>query len=114
MSDQRGLMRGTTPMLVLSVLNEEPLHGYEMIRRLSKLSQGVFDMKEGTLYPVLHELEKSGYATASWKETGGRRRRVYEITPKGQKHLMAAQKDWGRMVRAVDAVLKGDGYAFGF
>lgn len=97
-------------MLVLRTLSGEALHGYALIQKLRAVSGGLFDMKEGTLYPILHALEAEGFVDATW-EGEGRRKRVYRITPSGLKHLSALQTEWTRAKNGVDLVLGGGVHA---
>ncbi len=104
------LVKGTAGMLVLRTLSGEELHGYALIQKLREKSGGMFDMKEGTLYPILHALEYEGLVEASWQGEG-RRKRVYRITQSGQKQLASLQGEWERAKNAVDLVLGGAQYA---
>lgn len=103
------LVKGTASMLVLQTLRGEALHGYALIRKLRANSEGLFDMKEGTLYPILHALEEQGLVEASW-EGEGRRKRVYSITRHGEHKLDLLQAEWQRAKRAVDLVMGGAVY----
>jgi len=69
-------LRGNLELLLLSVLEHEPLHGYGVLQRLRERSGGVFDLPEGTVYPSLHRLERDGLLRSEWREVDGRRRRV--------------------------------------
>src|SRR5205085_5364831 len=82
--DQKELLKGNTPTLVLAVLNDAPLHGYGIAREIERRSGNALRFKEGTLYPALHALEREGMIAGSWnREAGGRERKVYQITPAG-------------------------------
>lgn len=94
--------------LLLGVLSEGPAHGYEVIRRLREASDGVFDYPEGTVYPSLHQLQKDGVLQSSWDTVGGRRRRVYQITPQGVSALDTVRLAWRRYQISVTAVLGGN------
>lgn len=91
--------------LLLGVLRTEPAHGYEVIQRLREASDGEFDLPEGTVYPSLHRLEKAGVLRSSWDTVGGRRRRVYEMTPTGASALQTVRRAWNRYSFSVSAVL---------
>jgi PadR family transcriptional regulator PadR len=94
--------------MVLSLLERKAMYGYEIIKETEALSQGVFQFKEGTLYPVLHALESSGYVESYWDQGDtGRRRKYYQITRKGEAHLKEKQKEWAVFTRAVGNVLEG-------
>ncbi|WP_295742411.1 PadR family transcriptional regulator [uncultured Oscillibacter sp.] len=96
-----------TPLLVLSLLAGEDMYGYQMILELARRSNHTFDMKEGTLYPVLHGLEQQGYVEAYRQEAPtGRMRKYYHLTKKGGEALRAEAESWRRYSGAVNAVLQ--------
>lgn len=101
----RDLLRGSTATLVLSVLSRGALHGYGLVKELESLSAGVLTFKEGTLYPILHTLEREGLVAAEWERDGGRERKVYDLTDGGRGELRRRAAEWGRFRTAVDAVL---------
>lgn len=97
-----------TRLLALSLLKGEDMYGYQMIIELARRSNHVFDMKEGTLYPVLHGLEQEGFVEACRREAPtGRERKYYHLTRKGQAALREEERTWRRYAGAVDAVLRG-------
>jgi PadR family transcriptional regulator, regulatory protein PadR len=97
-----------TVILILTLLGERPMYGYEMIAAIEERSGGVFSFKEGTLYPILHALESEGYVEAHWTEPeGARRRKYYRMTGSGASHLKEKQAEWSRFRSAVDLVLGG-------
>src|SRR5215471_20254714 len=77
-------LKGHLDLLVLAALKSGPLHGYAVIQALRERSQEVFDLPEGTVYPVLHRLERSGLLSSKWDDETGRRRRVYQLTKAGR------------------------------
>ena len=82
------LLKGTLPLLVLSVLREEELYGYEIAQRIRDRSGDLFAPSEGSLYPALHRLERDGALAATWRASErGPRRRYYAITPAGETPL---------------------------
>lgn len=96
-----------TQLLVLSLLAGEDMYGYQMIVELARRSQNVFEMKEGTLYPVLHGLEKAGYVEAYQQEAPtGRTRKYYHLTRKGAAQLKTERETWHSYAGAVNAVLR--------
>ena len=96
-----------TKLLVLSLLAGEDMYGYQMIVELGRRSNLTFDMKEGTLYPVLHGLEKDGYVEAYQQEAPtGRVRKYYHLTRKGGAALKTEEKAWETYSGAVNAVLR--------
>ena len=103
----RELLKGSTNMLVLSLLENENMYGYQMIRELSKKSQNVFEFQEGTLYPILHSLEEKNYITSYWDESGVKKRKYYSITKEGKKHLKEKKKEWETYSNGVKQVVGG-------
>ncbi len=93
--------------LLLSLIGEQPVYGYQLIKELEKKSQGYFKFKEGTLYPALHRLEKATLIRGRWQMlSGGRKRRYYEITQEGR-HLLAAKKlQWRDFLMAMNLVIR--------
>jgi len=88
--------------LVLAVLTEGACHGYEIARQVERRAGDDLTLAHGTLYPVLHQLERDGYIASAWEgEPGERRRRTYQITPSGSGELQARMRRW----RAVNRVL---------
>ncbi len=108
------MMTMSTSMLILKLLEEKDMYGYQMIRTLERRSNQVFSLKEGTLYPVLHSLEEQE-AVESYERTAetGRMRKYYHLTKKGGKLLKEKQKDWEVYERAVRDVM-GGGVSFAF
>ncbi len=98
-----------TQLLLLSLLSSRDMYGYEMILELSRRSQNVFEMKEGTLYPVLHGLEKQRYVEAYEQEAPtGRVRKYYRLTRAGRNCLTEEKASWERYAGAVNAVLRAE------
>ncbi|MCI5499626.1 MAG: PadR family transcriptional regulator [Clostridiales bacterium] len=94
-----------TSLLVLSLLKGQDLYGYQMITELERRSDHTFQMKEGTLYPVLKKLENGGHVTAYEAEVSGRTRKYYHITKKGLKQLAQETADWEEYAHGVNSVL---------
>ena len=95
-----------TQLLVLSLLADEDMYGYQMIVELARRSDHTFEMKEGTLYPVLHGLEKDGYVEAYQQEApSGRMRKYYHLTRKGGAMLRTEKEAWESYSGAINAVL---------
>lgn len=96
-----------TDLLVLSLLAGEDMYGYQMILELARRSNRVFEMKEGTLYPVLHGLEREGLVEAYQQAAPtGRMRKYYHITGKGRSFLKTGREAWQTYAGAVSAVLR--------
>lgn len=94
-------------LLVLSLLAGEDMYGYQMILELARRSDHTFDMKEGTLYPVLHGLEREGLVEAYQQEAPtGRMRKYYHITRRGASFLKSEAESWQTYSNAVNAVLR--------
>lgn len=99
---------GSVSMLVLALLKEKEMYGYQIIEELDRRSSHVFQMKEGTLYPVLHGLEKDKLVSAREAVTErGRTRRYYAITEKGLRALEEKKAEWNAFSSAVTAILAG-------
>ncbi len=103
---QRELLKGTTETLILAALQGAPSHGYELVERLRQRSQGVFELGEGTLYPLLYKLEAKGHIAGKWEAgSGERRKRVYRITPLGRKRLAERTAEWKTLAQGMTLVL---------
>lgn len=109
----KGLMGGSTTLLLLSLLEKKDLYGYEIIRELEILSDNTFQFKEGTLYPVLHKLENLGYLESYLsKGDAGRERKYYQITKRGKKQLVEEKQQWDVFSKSVEKVIYGDDHEF--
>lgn len=94
-------------LLILKTLNLGPLHGYGIGQRIEQVSEGVFRVTLGSLYPALQRLERAGHIEAEWRVTeNNRRARYYRITRIGRRRLLVEEKDWERVSAAVTRVLK--------
>jgi DNA-binding PadR family transcriptional regulator len=96
--------QGQLEGLVLAVLGGGPLHGYAIATELRERSEGMLDVAEGTLYPVLHKLEKDGLVRSRWEVVNGRRRRVYVASPAGGRAVRERFASWRRLSGAIDSV----------
>ena len=96
---------GGLDLLILHLLAERDMYGYEMVTELSGRSNEVFQLKEGTLYPLLHRLEKEGSISAYEEKKEGRVRRYYRLTRKGGEKLRERREAWDAYSGAVNAVL---------
>ncbi len=106
MDNQRELLKGSTDSLLLALLAEEPMYGYQLVKELERRSQGYFHFREGTLYPALHRLEKDGLVKADWRPApSGQQRRYYFITEDGNHALETRLSLWEGFARAVAQVL---------
>src|SRR5687768_15026746 len=100
-------LKGHLDLLLLAALQSQPAHGYAIAETLRTRSGGTFDLPEGTLYPALHRLERGGLLASRWSEVNGRRRRIYQLTAKGQRSLGTRHEEWRDFSRAVQAVVGG-------
>jgi PadR family transcriptional regulator, regulatory protein PadR len=99
------LLKGTVPFLVLSVLAEGELYGYQIAQRIRERSGAFLAPSEGSLYPALHRLERDGAVAAEWRAGElGPRRRYYTLTPSGKKLLAEAREEWRAFTGIVSAV----------
>lgn len=104
----RELLKGTTETFLLGILAQTPCHGYQIIERLKHRSEGIFELGEGTLYPLLYKLEAKGWIEGKWEAgSGQRRRRVYRITLRGRRQLAQRTEQWRELVRGMALVLGG-------
>lgn len=99
------LITGTVEMLMLEVVSRAPTYGYEILQKVLADSNGRFDLKEGSLYPALHRLERQKLLEATWGEHQGRRRKYYRLTPAGRKNLAARRAEWQEFSAGVNGVL---------
>src|SRR6266496_6068538 len=95
-------LKGHLDLLLLAVLSEGPAHGYAVIESLRNRSGGIFDLPEGTIYPALHRLESQGLLRSRWLEDSARRKRIYQLTSKGQQVLSTRQDEWKKFSKAVN------------
>ena len=107
MAVDKSLISVSTSMLLLKLLTEKDMYGYEMIDALDKKSNQVFQMKAGTLYPLLHSLVEKGYLTFYEQEAGGKMRKYYSITKSGRRFLGGKIEEWEEYRNAVTNVLGG-------
>ena len=105
MDADRTWLSGSMGMLILRLLSEKDMYGYEMIDTLRKRSQNVFELKAGTLYPLLHGLEEKHYLTFYEQEVPGKVRKYYRITREGKDYLEKKKAEWKEYSQAVTDVL---------
>jgi len=98
--------RGALRALVLAALADTDLHGYALARRLEERARGTLKIREGSLYPALHELELEGAVEARWtRAPDGRRRRVYALTRAGRRTAKGARAEWLAIADMLQALL---------
>jgi PadR family transcriptional regulator, regulatory protein PadR len=113
MKIDKGLLGGSTILLLLSLLEESDRYGYEIIKELETRSDKAFQFKEGTLYPILHKLENIGYVKSYMsKGDTGKERRYYQITKAGKKQLAEEKEKWEVFSISVKKVIGGGVNAF--
>ncbi len=100
-------LKGHLDLLLLAVLADGARHGYAVIEDLRERSDEAFDLPEGTVYPALHRLERSGHLSSEWSVVQGRRRRTYRLTDRGRGALGRQRHAWDDFARAVTSVLEG-------
>lgn len=106
MKIEKSLLSGSTPLLVLALLKDGDKYGYEMIEELAQRSDDTFLLKEGTLYPLLHTLEKEGLVMSYNKVApSGRERKYYRLTPAGGERLHYKEEEWKLFSEKVNAVI---------
>ena len=107
MATRRDLLTGSSNSLLLCLLEQQPMYGYQIVKELEARSQGYFRFKEGTLYPALHRLEKSGLIAGNWQMlSNGRQRRYYHITDRGLAKLAQEKTQWQDFLKAVRLILQ--------
>ena len=102
------LKKGSVQLCIMTLLKRERMYGFQIVKELRELSDGYFDLKEGTLYPALHRLEKKGYLVSEWETSDNRPpKKYYRLTPQGKKALEDATGAWRTMVEKTTKVLEG-------
>lgn len=105
MAIDKSLISGSMSMLLLRLLSEKDMYGYEMIDTLRRRSENVFELKAGTLYPLLHSLEEKNYLTSYEQEVSGKVRKYYQLTNDGHRFLDKKKREWTEYANAVTNVL---------
>ena len=103
----RELLKGSTDLLVLSVLEKQDMYGYQMIREIKTKSENLFEFQEGTLYPILHKLEQKKLITSYWDEVLSKKRKYYAITTDGKKHYEAKKEEWKKFSESLNQIIGG-------
>ena len=113
MATEKNLLTGNTTMLVIKLLEERDMYGYQIIEELAKKSEDAFCLKTGTLYPILHGLENDGMLVSYDEQADSARvRKYYRLTAKGRNLLIRKEEEWKAYTRAVSLVMEGGaGYA---
>lgn len=101
----RELKKGSAELLILSLVEDQPRHGYDIGNLIEQRSRGVLRFNVASLYPLLYRLEKRGWIQGRWVEKAGqRRRRYYRLTPEGKKVLAAQARGWREFVEAINRI----------
>jgi len=96
------IKRGSGELAILALLDREPLHGYEISRRIAQTTGGVLQFNLASLYPLLYRMEKRGWVKGNWEAApSGRQRRYYQLTPQGKKQLAPLRAEWSRFFQAL-------------
>ena len=100
----RELKKGSAELLILSLIEDLPRHGYEISKQIEIRSKGRLTFHAASLYPLLYRLESRGWIQGRWMESTGRRRRYYRLTPQGRKVLAARRRGWQEFAAAIRQV----------
>jgi transcriptional regulator len=101
----KNLMAASTKPLILAILSNGEIYGYQIIQRVIEISGGTLEWSEGMLYPVLHRLEKENFIQSQWKMSeNGRRRKYYRLTESGKKELDKERKQWLKVHKVLSRV----------
>ena len=105
MKIDKELLKGSTTMLILKLLSQKDMYGYKMIKELEFQSNNIFTLKEGTLYPILHSLEKERLVESYWDDSDSiRKRKFYSITKRGLKVLVEKKNEWNTYAEGINNV----------
>jgi len=105
----RELKKGSAELLILSLVEVRPRHGYEISKLIEARSDGVLKFNVASLYPLLYRLEKRGWIQGRWVEKAGqRRRRYYRLTREGRKVLAAQRSGWEEFVAAINRITRAE------
>lgn len=99
------LLSGTVDLIILEVIAAGPTYGYQITQEVIERSRGHLELKEGSLYPALHRMERQKLLKADWQEADGRRRKYYSLTAAGNKALAAKRQEWLAFAQGVQGVL---------
>src|SRR5882762_4854845 len=107
MEYDREFLTGTVGVLILSLLSEREMYGYEMLQEAERRSANTFQLKEGTLYPSLHQMERAGLLKARWRDSdAGRPRKYYSLTAAGRQRADSKREQWTSLSAAMKAILR--------
>jgi PadR family transcriptional regulator, regulatory protein PadR len=112
MADDRGgeVIKGTLEMIVLEVLQHQPMHGWGITELIERRSSGLLNVNQGSLYPALYRLVARGWLSSEWRPSDNNRSaRYYSLTDSGRQQLAAERAQWQKLSRGVDLILSGAG-----
>ena len=110
MGGDRGgeVIKGTLEMIVLEVLQDEPMHGWGITELIERRSDGLLSVNQGSLYPALYRLVARGWISSDWRTTDNNRNaRYYALTRSGRKQLASERAQWEKLSRGVNLILSG-------
>jgi transcriptional regulator len=110
MGDDRGgeVIKGTLEMIVLEVLQREPMHGWGITELIERRSDGLLSINQGSLYPALYRLVARGWVSSEWRITeNNRKARYYALTRAGRRQLASERAQWEKLSRGVNLILSG-------
>lgn len=102
------MTKGSHELILLKLLSRKDMYGYQLIQEMDLLSENVFRMSQGSLYPFLHALEGRGLISSYTQEENGRERRFYRLTAQGRRALAEKEGQWAVYTRAMGRILKGE------
>ena len=106
--DKLDIPQGTLDLMILTILNREPMHGYGISQRLAALSRDTFQVNPGSLFPSLYRLEQDGKLKAEWRPSDNNRNaKYYKLTAAGKRQLEQHRSRWDRVAFAITSVLEG-------
>ena len=107
MAQRQELIKGSIASLLLCLISQQPMYGYQIIKELGGRSEGYFKFKEGTLYPALHRLERAGLIQGKWQLLPtGQQRKYYHITDKGHAVLIEKRDQWRDFLTAMNLIIQ--------
>ena len=109
MAERHDLIKSNIDSLLLCLVKNQSMYGYQIIKELENRSQGYFKFKEGTLYPALHRLEKNGMIDGKWQVLpNGQQRKYYNITVKGRESLAEKRDNWNEFFNAMNLIIRAE------
>jgi transcriptional regulator len=107
MSKPTDLVQGTLDLLILTIIEAEPMHGWAIAQRIRQMSNDVLQVGQGSLYPALHKLEQQGWIESEWRESeNNRRAKYYRLTRDGRRALKQEAAQWERLSAAISLIVR--------